>query len=389
MCKEFCKNRKLGAFIVPTGVGASIGGYAGDASTWARRFAEVSTLIVNPNVVNAGGFSGITENMLYVEGYSLDEFFKGNIGLVPSAKNKVGVVFDKGISEAVLNIHINTINAVKTVYDLDIIYEVTQKVLETDFFVDLSGISTGKINNIETILKSAKNLLSQGAEAVAIVCKFKDDNQNTAYESGIGVDPIGGLEAIISHYISKELRVPAAHAPAFEDFSISTKIVDPKSASEYITPTFLPCILIGLSQAPRIVAKQREKKEKNKWKMENGKWKIFCSLLTAHCSLLKPFILSHQNDSLLLTVSDLDFLVMPYNSLGSVPVFEAIKRGIKVFAVKENQTVLNVTKNSLLLDKIIEINTYQECLNKIIKTPVEKITTEGELAERKNKISLC
>ena len=67
---------KLGAFIVPTGVGASIGGFAGDASPHARKFAEVSKLIVNPNVVNAGCFSGITSNMLYVEGFSIDSFFK-------------------------------------------------------------------------------------------------------------------------------------------------------------------------------------------------------------------------------------------------------------------------------------------------------------------------
>ena len=66
---------KLGAFIVPTGVGATIGGFAGDASCYARKFAEISNIIVNPNVVNAGCFSGITENMLYVEGFSIDEFF--------------------------------------------------------------------------------------------------------------------------------------------------------------------------------------------------------------------------------------------------------------------------------------------------------------------------
>ena len=83
MISGYLKNNKLGAFIVPTGIGAFVGGYAGDASTWARRFAQEATIIVNPNVVNAGGFSGITENMLYVEGYTLDEFFKGNISLVP------------------------------------------------------------------------------------------------------------------------------------------------------------------------------------------------------------------------------------------------------------------------------------------------------------------
>ena len=107
----------LGAFVVPTGIGASIGGYAGDASVWAQKFSEVATLIVNPNVVNAGCFSGINDNMLYVEGYSLDEFFKGKFNLLPlsNSKNKIGVVFDKSISQEVLNIHINTINAVKTV----------------------------------------------------------------------------------------------------------------------------------------------------------------------------------------------------------------------------------------------------------------------------------
>ena len=34
-------NQKLGVFIVPTGIGASVGGYAGDAAGWARRFSKV------------------------------------------------------------------------------------------------------------------------------------------------------------------------------------------------------------------------------------------------------------------------------------------------------------------------------------------------------------
>lgn len=318
---EIKTNNKLGAFIVPTGIGASIGGFAGDASVWARKFSEFSSLIVNPNVVNAACFSGITENMLYVEGFSLDEFFRGNISLIPSKGNKVGVILDKGISQDVLNIHINTINAVKTVYGIDVIYEITQEPVNVDFFVDESGISMGKVKNIENLVPTAKKLLNQGAEAIAVVCKFKDDNENEEYENGIGVDPVGGVEAIISHYLSKELKVPVAHAPAFEDFSITTKIVNPKSSAEYITPTFLPCILIGLNQAPKI---------------------------------------SESSGSI--EISHLDFLVMPYNALGSIPVFEATKRGIKVFAVKENQSVLNITKDLLNIDGVIEVETYEQCL---------------------------
>ena len=78
------KDEKLGVFIVPTGVGASIGGYAGDASNFAREFTQFGKLIVNPNVVNAGCFSGINEKMLYFEGYAIDELFKGNKISVPS-----------------------------------------------------------------------------------------------------------------------------------------------------------------------------------------------------------------------------------------------------------------------------------------------------------------
>lgn len=329
------ENEKLGAFIVPTGIGASIGGYAGDASGWARKFAEFSSLIVNPNVVNAGCFSGITDNMLYVEGYALDEFFKGSLVLTSSKGNKIGVVLDKGISQEILNIHINTINAVKTVYGIDINYKITEQAVNVDFFVDESGVSTGRVKNIEALLPTAKALLEQGAEAIAVVCKFAEPQENENYENGEGVDPIGGVEAIISHYLSKEFKVPVAHSPAFEDFSIATHVVNPKASAEYITPTFLPCVLLGLHQAP---------------KLANSK---------------QPIASSESVHSSQFTVHNLEFLVMPYNALGSTPVFEAVKHGIKVYAVKENQSVLCITKQALKLDAVIEVDTYQECLELI------------------------
>jgi hypothetical protein len=310
---------KIGAFIVPTGIGASIGGFAGDASKWARRLSKEYKLIVNPNVVNAACFSGITQNMLYVEGYTLDEFFKGKCNLMESVHNKIGVVFDKSIPQDVLNIHINTINAVKTVYDIEILgYEITEEDVGVDFFIDKSGVSMGNVKDLATIKKSAEILISKGAEAIAIVCHFPEE-QGDNYANGIGVDPVGGVEAIISHYISKELRVPCAHAPAFSDFSITTDIVNSKCSAEYITPTFLPCVLIGLNQAPRI------------------------------------------SNSEGINVKDLDFLVMPHNSLGGIPVFEAIKNDIPIYAIEENKTLLDVT--GLKLSKqydIINISSYLE-----------------------------
>lgn len=313
---------KFGAFIVPTGIGAAIGGYAGDASVWARKFADVSRLIVNPNVVNAGGFSGVTENMFYVEGYSLNSFFKGEINLKPSKNNKIGIVFDKSIPKDVLNVHINTINAVKTVYGVNVTgYEITTEDVGVEFFMTDFGTSVGKVKNIETLKSSAKKLLEQGADAIALVCMFDDpEDDNPDYANGSGADPVGGVEAILSHYISKELKVPCAHSPAFLDYSISSDIVNPKAASEYITPTFLPCIMLGLSNAPLIGGD--------------------------------------------INISQLDYLVMPYDALGSVPVYEAIKRNIPVFAVKENTTVLNVTNENLhKSDKITVVETYEKCLD--------------------------
>ena len=314
----------LGAFIVPTGIGASIGGFAGDASVWAGKFSGISSLIVNPNVVNAGGFSGIKPDMLYVEGYSLDEFFKGNINLLPSNSNKIGVVFDKSIPQDVLNVHINTIRAVKCVYGVDIAeFAVTKEDVNVKFKLENNGNSTGSVGNIETVIDCAKSLIDKGCNAIAIVCLFDEaESLNEDYSKGVGVDPVGGVEAIISHYVSKELKVPCAHSPAFVDYQISSELVDGRAASEYITPTFLPCILLGLNNAPLIDCNRG------------------------------------------ISVDNLDYLVMPYNSLGSTPVFEALKRKIPIFAIKENETILDVTNANLFnnSEMIKCFETYEDCL---------------------------
>ena len=65
-----------------------------------------------------------------------------------------------------------------------------------------------------------------------------------------------------------------------------------------------------------------------------------------------------------ISIDELDYLVMPYNSLGSTPVFEAVKKGVKVFAIKENSTVLNVSPGKIS-NEIIVCETYNDCLNLI------------------------
>ncbi len=314
--------KPLNVFLVPTGVGASIGGYAGDASCFARSLSEGCKLIVNPNVVNAAVFSGITPDMFYVEGYITDEFFNGKVALREAFNNKIGVIFDSAIPQDVLNVHINTINAVKTVYGIDVFsYEMTESPVGVEFFVNESGISSGRINNAQTLIDAAQKLKSKGAEALAVVCLF-DDSEDESYESADGVDPVGGVEGIISHVLSRETMLPVAHAPAFSNFAISTKVVNSKAAAEYITPTFLPCILLGLNNAPQIVDYQA--------KLEDD-----------------------------YSVDDVKALIMPFNSLGSTPVLQAASRNIPIIAVRENKTVLDVGASQLGVD-VVAVDTYQQ-----------------------------
>lgn len=322
---NYDRNKPLIAMVVPTGIGASIGGYAGDASCAARMFAEEFNVIVNPNVVNAACFSGITENMLYTEGWTLSQFFKGNINLIPSRNNKIGIIFDKGISKGIINVHINTINAVKTVYGVDITgYEITEEPAVIEFYKTPSGISSGSVRNNQTLKEAGEKLIKKGANTIAVVCKF-DEPPEDDYKNGNEVDVVGGVEAVISHYLTRELKVPVVHAPAFENITITTDLVDAKAAAEYITPTFLPCLLLGLKNAP---------------------------------------LFSYEKVEQYISIDNLNALIMPYNSLGCSIVTDAIEKGIKVYAVKENKTILNIDKNSINKNDIIqEVDTYKECIN--------------------------
>lgn len=307
------------AFIVPTGVGASIGGYAGDAGAYARKLSEKYTLIVNPNVVNGACFSAINDNMLYVEGFAMDLFFKEKIALRKSKENKIGVIFDKEIPEDILNIHLNTLGAMEAVYGIKTEYIITDENVGVEFKAS-NGISTGNIKNPATLISAGRKLIEKGCNALALICLF-EDSEDDDYANASGIDIVGGVEAVISHLLSKEFLVPVAHAPAFREIEISKKLIPSKVAAEYITSTFLPCVILGLFNAP----------------------------------LLIPISQKFETD---IVVRDLKGLYMPYNSLGSTPVFKSVELNIPVYAVKANKTVLPVTKDALGIDSIIEVDNY-------------------------------
>lgn len=301
--------------IIPTGVGATVGGFAGDATPQMNLLASLSdVLITHPNVANAAGLQNLPANALYVEGYALDQFFKGEWVFRPIQQHRprhhrIGVILDKGMQASMRTLHQNTVNAVKSVYGLSILAPIdTTEAVQVQCGFLPSGSSSGSLENPETILEAAAGLIAQGATAIALCVCMPELTGETAYANGQGVDPVGGIEALLSHLIVSEFQIPCAHSPVFSlEASVDEwhQLVDPRAAAEFITPTFLPCVLTGLSQAPLFL---------------------------------------HQEDKTVfdMSVEDVDALVVPANALGGIPVLCALERKIPVIAVLENQTVLDV-----------------------------------------------
>ena len=293
--------------VIPTGIGASVGGYGGDATVYLNLMAACCDwVITHPNVANAASFQQLPRNAWYVEGYWLDAWFKEHIRLkTPQQSHKLGVLLDAGMEAGMKILQRNTINAVNMVYGVPIIGVVeTEEPLALTIELQPSGASAGRWENPLAAINPAKTLLANGATAIAIVSQLVEPPEST-YSQGVGVDPIGGLEAIISHTLSATLQVPCANAPVFEWEEAQPRrdaLVAPPTAAEFITATFLPCILTGLLQAPVAIPRA------------NSTEGISCTQLSA--------------------------LVVPANAMGGVPVLSAIAHKIPIIAVMENTTVL-------------------------------------------------
>jgi hypothetical protein len=94
--------------IIPTGVGCSIGGYAGDAGPATALLAACADYVItNPNAVNASDFILKHDHILYTEGYGIDLFCKGRVNLYRPYANRLGVLIEHAPPqslEAVLNV---------------------------------------------------------------------------------------------------------------------------------------------------------------------------------------------------------------------------------------------------------------------------------------------
>ena len=108
------------ALMIPTGLGASVGGHAGDAGATSRLLASVcDTLVTHPNVVNASDINEMTDNTFYVEGYAFTEHLMGKIGLQKVRQNRVLVILDGSADDKNIDATINIVNAARATYGLN------------------------------------------------------------------------------------------------------------------------------------------------------------------------------------------------------------------------------------------------------------------------------
>lgn len=321
--------------LIPTGIGATIGGYAGDALPVARSMATVcDTLITHPNVLNGAQLYWPLSNALYVEGYALDQFAAGNWGLTPVHQNRIGLLLDQAIDPELRLRHIQAADAARATLGLSLTdYVITDAPLQVELRTAPSGASWGTIGNPDSLLRAAETLIEKAhAEAIAVVARFPDDQDSPAlqqYRFGQGVDPLAGAEAVISHLIVRQFQIPCAHAPALLPLPLDPQL-SPKSAAEEIGYTFLPCVLAGLSRAPQIINSSQ------------------------------PNLANPQ-----LWASQVDAVVVPASACGSSAILSLSQTGAKMITVADNLTRMQVSSEALGI-KAFAVNSYLEALGVLV-----------------------
>ena len=298
-------------FLVPTGVGAEIGGHAGDSTPAARVLAEAcDKLITHPNVVNASDLNEMPENALYVEGSAITRLMMGTAALQRVRSNRVLVIMDAHEIEMFANDTVNAVSAARATYGFDCagVVKLNPPLRMTAEFME-SGRAAGEINGMERICAVLDE--NQGAfDAVAIASVIEvDDEYHEGYFhcDGKMINPWGGVEAMLTHAVSMLYEIPAAHSPMLESHKVADfdlGLVEPRLAAEAVSLTFVQCMLKGLHRSPRIVTDPDTMREAG-----------------------------------LLTAADVSCLVIPDKCVG-LPTLAALQQGIPVIAVRENDNLM-------------------------------------------------
>lgn len=307
--RNFVNTEQFNAvLLIPTGIGAEIGGHCGDGNTVARLIASAcDNLITHPNVVNASDINEMTENTLYVEGSIISRLMMGQIGLQKVRSNRILMLMDKHEDKLFNDEIINAVSSARISLGIDCdVYEMDNLIKSVSKY-STSGRAVGTIENLEKLFEIITKFKRE-YDAIGLSTFIevpKEYHLNYFKESIDMINPWGGIEAMLTHSIAEEFKIPCAHSPMMssrEIMEMEVGIVDPRKAPETSSTTYLHCILKGLHKSPQIVS------------YDKG-----------------------------LNAEDISCLIIPEGCLG-LPTLAAIEHGIPVIAVKENK---NYMKNNL------------------------------------------
>jgi Protein of unknown function (DUF3326) len=321
--------------VIPTGVGCAIGGYAGDAAPVSSLLAAACDYVItNPNAVNASNFIHLEPNLVYTEGSMIDLFCRGRADLHIPHVNRIGLIIER-CSDDQLDHILNLVNAVRAVHGLDIAgYVVTNKRIGARCLRNESNAYTGSVDNPHVLLDAARILVQKGATAIAITSCIQDLPAAAYAQHFLGEDanPMGGVEAIMSHLIVNKFHVPAAHGPLVNTkaLDLASRIVDARGAAEMASTSGLLCVLLGLRRAPQMLLTDRQR-----------------------------YIAS-------LNIRNVLAVVAPAGCLGGIPMLYADRFGIPVIAVEENRTLLEVNGSDLGLSNVISVANYAEAAGVVL-----------------------
>ncbi|MGH3655726.1 MAG: DUF3326 domain-containing protein [Micromonosporaceae bacterium] len=312
------------AMVVPTGVGARIGGFIADAGPFARVVDALSDeVILHPNVVNGGDFYAAGSRSRYVDGYTLDCFFEGRVRLAPPRVRRIGLVIESD-SETHIQGLLNAANGIRAIYGIDMVgYAVCEGSLGASVSRSPNGHYLGVVEDARPLLQAVGRLQAAGADAVAIVttCGGTSPVDWEEHYLEAGVNPVGALEALLSRYVTRVTGLPSAHAPLYVgSLGHYDGVVDSRAAGEVASGTGLPCVLLGLSRAPVTVA-------------TGG-----------------------------VAVSDLTGIIVPYGCAVGVPAQGAQRYGVPLLAVQSNTCVVGVPASALDRGRVVVIASPAEAV---------------------------
>ena len=344
--------------IVPTGIGAEIGGHAGDAGPTARLLAGAcDTLITHPNVVNASDINELPENGLYVEGSVISNLLMGTVGLEKVRANRVMLVMDKHKEKRITELTINAVSAARAALGLDcpLVVEMEPTIRMSSEYSS-SGRAAGRIESLERLCEILYRHRSEyDAVALATNVDIPKETQMEYFQShGEMVNPWGGAEAMLTHAVTMLFGVPAAHAPMLESMqmlNLRLGIVDPRMSAEAVSTCFLHCVLKGLHRSPRIITDK--------------------------------MVFTHPG---VLTAADISCVVIPDGCVG-LPTLAALEQGIPVIAVRENRNRMknDLEKLPFAPGKLFIAENYLEAVGIMtaLKTGVALTSVRRPLAETK------